>query len=255
MSGIFPIPRGGGAGGSSLIYGVAQLLGYTDPGSDAVGPPALTVNVSNNGYITVGFDGTDYTFCLDASNPYDGSIFIDTSGLFTLDDRANALIGGLNGLTSLSSSSYNAINNGGGDVVISPNTATGAGTSLSASAANNVTSGGGTGADAVPASGEISLIDIIAATGGKSIRIVNIGYISVDGMAVPFQIGFKNGLTFNSVASFNSLAPGAYGIIGPIPELIDNWFGSFPSYSLHMMFNDEIPVGGDVKVWAVVEKV
>jgi len=252
MSGVLPIPRGGSGGG--LSFGTGQLSGYTNEGSAGSGPPDLLVEAAADGVLTISIDGISYVYTFATSDPSDGTTWVDTSGLFSLEQYGNALIAALNPTTPFNSGFYSASYDGGGIVRIAALSAYGSTYSTGAESPTLSVSGGGSGADDVPASGQVDSIELISATAGKTPRPVSLGVTTLDGLSANVEIGFKDGPTFHTIASFAGIPAATEGLIFPIASYIDTWFSLWPGYSLHAVITSDIPVGGYVKFWAVAEK-
>lgn len=209
--GTWATPSGGGGGGS-LVRGSGTLTGYDAAAVPATAPPALTVQISTNADVltlTI-LAGTPYVFTLAASDPMDGTIWVDSSSNsnFTI---AEALAGYME--TTIAPDGYTATWDSAESVTISTSN-TGAAHQINlTSAASQTITGGGFGVDAIPASGgvqEVTLLTYDAAKTTKPLRLGVYGSPTAPG-TVAFYLKTSGGTYYQLASPLSATGEPAVG--------------------------------------------
>jgi hypothetical protein len=212
------------------------------------------------GYLTLNFDGTDYTIYFSPTDPSQ-TFWVDTTSLLTDGEMASAVASVVG--TNIIGVTANDMANGGG--VSFDNSATGtasSSTGLTQSGIYGSTTGGGSGSDAVPASGAVAEATIISFAISKGTKAVRVGCVGA-GVGVSVQLALKTaGGLYSQLGTFGSGTTS--GELLPTESTLGVWLVGVAETDLVARMVDEegnniaeesIPEGGSLQLWAIAEQV
>jgi len=240
--------------GGALVRGSGLLQGHTSTGSDATTAPDLTIT-----FTLVPFDGVAwsltvygnvYGFTWSASDPANGTTWIDLAPISTVYDAATAFAAAINNMLLGTITASNL-----SEVVTVTNSTTGVTSFLGISIGDGsaTSTGGGTGVDAVAPSGGISEVVIIAQSGTKTIKPIRAEFHDSSGVAVGVQFALKVGASYYPIG--NDLgASVTVGRIEPVAFYAE-WISGRASAALVALMTGATPIGGTLTCWAVAEQI
>lgn len=246
-----------GSGGSALMRGSGLLQGYTTAEVAATAPSDVVFTFDSGTFTewvaTYTEAGTAHVFTASATDPADGSTWLDTSsGTWDASGCAAALEAAIDALSISGVSATPSAN-----VLTVTCTTTGAAAmqtgSLAGSLGASGVSGGGYGTDAVAGSGHITEVTLIAQDGTKKIMPVRLFAYDAAGIAVAVQFALKVGASYYPLAA--DVASGGVYAEPMIGSYIGEWYGAGrASSSLVARYTSGIPLGGSLRCVAIAEQ-
>jgi hypothetical protein len=242
---------------STIIRGSGVLQGHTNPGSPENAPSDLSYNLAFDQEFLLFYthNGTTYSFTISVTDPADSTIWIDSSGFSTALDPATAVAAAINALSIPGITASNAEATSQNCIVSDTNT--GPAESHSGSLTNTTdpitVTGGGSGSSAVPPSGATSEVTIIPADESKDVKMIKAGvYNAGGGVNTTVQIALTVASTYYPIGAAFS----AYTMTGEVAagEFFFEWVTGRPAASVVARMTGEIPTGGALACWAVVEQ-
>lgn len=239
-----------------LVRGSGVLQGYTDPGSEAQPPPEAILTFSGltkEFVIVVDVPTGSYVFTASASDPGNGSVWVGSSLWSTLYDAAyytkEAMVAV--GITDLTI--YNGVSE---TINFLPSFTTGSLTVTDPNGNAAITiDGGGSSTPAVPPSGEVDEVVLIAQDGTKTVKPVLLGYYIEPGFALDATVQFalKVGETYYPLGDDvpNNELQGNV----PANSFFAEWVSGRASASLVARMTSAVPTEGMLNCWAIVERV
>lgn len=165
--GVFQVP----ASGPTVVHGSGSINGYTSPAVPAQPPPALIAGFSGSYSDDYKFqiitNLSSPIFSIQTSDPFDGSVWIDSSGFTSTADFQAAVGAAIDGNTDSGTSWF------GLQATILSNSTGLASTISGVNIGFNTVSisGGGQGTDSSPASGWVDNTELYPAVIGKTLKV------------------------------------------------------------------------------------
>jgi hypothetical protein len=236
-------------GGSALVRGSGLLQGHTSAGTPATAPPTLIITLGSfntNFTWSITVSGTPHLVTAATTDPADGSYFMDTTSLVDVAGLVAAMVSIIN-----SQAWATAVDDG--TVVVTTPGSTGASSSLSGATdlLGSTVTGGGTGADAVPASGGIQEVTLVAQDGAKTIKPVSVGFSGDGGLVCgSIVLSLKVGGTYYPFATIGNTP--TLGMAAPDANVTE-WVSGRASAAL-VARSTTLDLGGQATIWAIAEQ-